>query len=519
MRHLMLALLLAVSLDCLAASLKVTKLGGHLYIRGSFNSTHDIIQRMTISTGREFTNDTVNFAGAKAVLKTSVGDDVAVFAGGSLLAEQVDDVAPLKYNGTYIGANHGALIVVEATAVGHGKTITDVGSGWTDADGTRFTLMRVVDINRLWLVSENRSTYPAWSFKTAISGLTLSPAGSSAESPIVIGKTALTQLWPALQSQTKAVLLDGLTPIVADGTYAADSVDIVNIYSIPNPAAVVDYVRSNSGGTAQPSFVAASIRADISRTIIYRFAANVSCTVYDSLVPHNDLAMDYAGGVQAGPLAYTGKQLRQYIPETLPIQGGVKMWDFTAGEYISGPAELLNITQSSWSDIGKPPARMMQVVESNGVPEFGMMLGYSPISAAGSPSVRKDLIVRAGFVSASRKQYPIALEAGGTKSHGKVAAGTVFQTVAFRSFWSSALVPDATAFTWYQDGRDTIVVADFHKAVTQSRLPLPLNLIGKRVSVISKSESLTVHGFGFLTAGLLLMSVEPGGGTAVLRIN
>ena len=75
-------------------------------IRGAFYSTYDIIQRMTLGRSDEFSNDAVNFSGAKVVLKTKVGDDVSAFASGLLLASQTDDIAPLKYNGTYIGANH-----------------------------------------------------------------------------------------------------------------------------------------------------------------------------------------------------------------------------------------------------------------------------------------------------------------------------------------------------------------------------------------------------------------------------
>lgn len=502
------------------AALTVTKLDGHIYIRGSFDSTHDIIQRMTLSTGQSFSNDTVNFSGAKTVLKASVGNDVFSYASGSLLAAQVDDVAPLQYNGTYIGANHGALIVVEVSAVSHGKTVTDVGSDWMDTDGTRFTLMRVVDADKLWLVSEDQSTGPRWSFKTAVTGSMLTPAGPSKASPIIITDMALTQLRPALQEQVKTILLDGATPTQADGVYSAESVDIVNTYSIPNPVAVVDYVRSKAGGSTQPSFVDSSVTCDITRTITYRFAANVSCVIYDSFEIRSDLSMDEVGAVQAGPLAYAGKELWQYIPQTQPILGSLKAWDFANGEDISGPVELLHIDRPSWDDTGNPPVRMMQLVKQGGVPKFGMTIGYcqgSERASGGSPR-RNDLVARAGFISPARKQYPIALKARGPKFSGKVAAGESFQIVAYRSFWSSSVAPDATAFTWYQDKNGTVVVVDFHKAVSMSRLPLPPSLFGKSISVVSKSQSFTVQGSGVVTADGLVVSVSGDGGTAVLRL-
>ena len=368
------------SVDVVAAvpaPLTVTKVGGYLYIRGAFDSTYDIIQRMTPGRADEFSNDAVNFSGAKVVLKTKVGDDVSAFASGLLVASQTDDIAPLKYNGTYIGANDGALIVVEATAVGHGKIVADVGSDWTDTDGTRFTLMRVVDADKLWFVSENQSTGSSWSFKPAVTEMMLVSSGYSNAAPIVITGMSLTQLWPALQRQTKIIWLDGETVLAADGVYSGESLDIVNTYSIANPVAVVDYVRSKVGSTTQPCFVDASIRSDITRTIIYRFASNVSCTMYDSFVTGDNLAMDYVGSVQAGPLAYAGKQLWQYVPRTQPIVGSLKAWDFAGREDISGLMEMLHITRAGWPNSVNPPSRMMQLVKQGRVPEFGLMLGYS----------------------------------------------------------------------------------------------------------------------------------------------
>lgn len=501
--------------------MSVTKSGNNLYVRAKFTSTLDIIQLVVMATGAAFTNDTVNVMGARTCDNTlSKLSNVAAWNTGTILAVQGDSTTPVQYNGTYIGGNHGALIVREVTATAHGKTVVDVGSEWTDSLPRKWYLIRVVDANKLWFISENLSLAPAWSFSTTLTGITLTHSASATNTgAITVASSVLTQLWPALQSQTKKILLDGITEVTVDGTYLCTTLDIVNSYTIPNVAAVLTYVRSLVGGATQPSFIDSSIAPDVSRTITYRYAENGSCSIIDSVRNYNQLTLNYFGGTQAEPLEYTGKQLWQYIPRVSSIVGTIKTWDFINQENIGGTFEALTLGLSKFTDVNNPPDRMAQIVKTAGVSNFGMMIGFSPIRSVGLPATRKTLISESNFVSAIRKQYLKALNGGGSAFTGNVLpVNSLYDMVVYRAYWSAETCPDATAFIWFRDGKNIIVIADFHQSVSFSKLPLPEYFSGLDVTVIDKTASLTLHGNNVLN-DCLLVTVTGGYGYIVAKLS
>lgn len=490
--------------------LQVERVGTDIYLRSSFDTSNDLVQLISLASG---SNSTVNYQGARRVSKLTSGISGA-WATATVLHSAGDDAGPMQYNNTYIGGNHGAAIVHEVTASGHGKTVADVGSEWTDGAGEIFGIFKVVDANKLWIVSRNKSTYPAWSFALSISGATLSHlSGATHTGAIAISASALTQLYPALQAQTAKVYLDGLTEISADGTYRCTTLDIVNSYRIASPAKVYDYVRAGVGWATQPAFNDSSITSDISRTMTYRYAENGSCEIIDGVEALNPVTLNYMGVTQANPLTYTGKELWQYIPRVLPKAGGVKTWDFQAQENISGTFELLTLAAADWTDANKPPDRMAQIVKASGVADFGLMLGYSPLRSVGLPATRKTLVTEACFISSIRKQYPKAV-------NGKsLVAGDYFEMCAFRAWHSAAAVPQATFYTWYRDGNGIVVVVDFHTAASRVKLPLPQRFAGMDVTVVDKTASVTLLGSGVVTASGLVVSCSSTYGYGVFRLS
>ena len=494
-------------------ALVVQRQGQTVYVRSHWSSTLDLIQRIALSTGTAFTNDTVNLTGARTALKT-VTDTASAFNGGTVLASQGDDACPMNYNGTYIGANHGAFIVRETTATAHGKTVFDVGSQWTDGAARKWTIVRIVDANKLWLVSENLSVYPVWSFATAFTGTTLTHfSGATNTGAISIASSTTTQLWPAINAQSKRVLLDGVTEILADGTYRCNTLQVVEGYNITNPASVLSYVQSQVGSATQPALNHSSVAADVKRTITYLFAENGSCTITDGVQVVNALTIGYLGATQAGALNYSGKQLWQYMPRVTAKTNPSGTWDFQAQADISGTFELITLGSANWTDANNPPDRMAQIVKTAGVAEFGLMVGYSPRRSVGVPALRKTLVNTSGFISSLRKQYPYAVNVPA------LSAGTAYDIVAFRGWWNAADAGDASAFTWYRDGKSVIVVADFHQTVNNSRLQLPSRFVGMDVTVVDKSASLTLHGSGVVSAGGLQVSVSGGYGYGVFKLD
>lgn len=490
--------------------LQLERVGTDIYLRTPMDASYELMQMVSLASG---SNSTVNYQGARRIAKLTSGI-ASAWPAATVLHSAGDDAAPLKYNGTYIGANHGAYIVHEVTATGHGKTVADVGSEWDDGAGEKFCIFKIVDANKLWLVSRNKSTYPAWSFALSISGSTLThSSGATHTGAITVSSSALTQLWPALQAQTAKVYLDGITEITADGTYRCTTLDIVNAYRIASPAKVHDFVRAGVGWATQPAFNDASIASDILRTLTYRYAENGSCEIIDGVEALNPLTLNYMGVTQANPLTYTSKELWQYVPRVSPKAGGIKTWNFQAQENISGTFELLTLAAADWTDSNNPPDRMAQIVKASGVPDFGLMLGYSPLRSVGLPATRKTLVTEACFISSIRKQYPKAV-------NGKsLVAGDYFEMCAFRAWHSAAAVPQASFATWYRDGGGVVVVVDFHAVASRIKLPLPQRFAGMDVAVVDKTASVTLHGSGVVTASGLVVSCSATYGYGVFRLS
>lgn len=489
-------------------AIRVSKVGNDLYLRTSFSDTADLIQKIALSGGP---NGVADFYGAKSTPKGY--EVIAAWGAGSFLQTSADDAAPLQYNGTYIGGNHGAFIVKEVTATAHGKTTPDVGSEWTDSGANKWYLMKVVDANKLWFLSENKSVYPAWSFLSAFTGTTLThSSGATNTGAITIGSSVTTQLTPSLQNQTTKIYLDGVTEVTADGDYYCDTLDVVNKYNVTNPASVVDYVRSQVGSATQPPLNHASIEHDVARTLTYKFAENGTCSVIDGTHNINQITLGYYGAIQAYAAVYTGGELWQYIPRTLPKVGGVKTWDMKAMENIGGTFEQLVFNTVDWEDANNPPDRMAQIVKVGGTRQHGLMIGYSPVRSVGLPALRKTLTTTAGFVSAARKQYLEAV------SGVVLPANSYYEIAGYRAYWNAALVPSATTFVWVRDGKSILVFADFHQNVTLEKLPLPQKFTGMDAAVVDKTASATLHGNGVVAAGGLLVSVTGGYGYLVIKL-
>lgn len=500
----------------------VTKAGNTLYVRGYFDATRDIIQQVLLATGN---NNTLNAQGAKTCLKTET-DNALAWANGTALDVQNDSTAPMYYNGTFMGGNHGANFLLRYTAAAHGKTVEDVGRDWLDGAGRRFTLMRLPDANTVDIMSENIAPNPAiapqWMFATSITGTTLTNTGGALHpSPInVTGVPTVLQLWPSLQDEVVSVVLDSAKTLTADGTYYGSTVDFVDQYRIARPDKVVDYVRSQAGGSTQPVFNHPSIESDVSRSVTYRYAENGSCTIYDNPTFLNPASLSNLGSTQAQALDFSGgKQLWQYVVRALAITVGARVFNLQNTENITvAPTADISVTSGVWSDANNPPDRLAQIVKSAvGVPETVLCVGYSPTRSIGTPSVRKTLVNVAMYISPARKQYPQAV------SLGPVAAGTSYGVIAFRTYAAAALTPQATICAWYRDGKAVILMGDFHQNVTRSALWIPQQFVGMDMTVIDKTASLTVHGTiagaGIVPAGGPLVSVTGGYGYVVLKLS
>lgn len=490
----------------------------YIYVRSRWSPALDLVQRVSYAAAGAFSNNVINPYDARTIpAATAAADTIAACATGTTLVLQGDDAAPVFYNNTYIGANHGAQVVHEITKAGHGKAVADIGSIWS-AGGYQWTIMRIVDANKLWVMSQNTGGTP-WAFVTAtLVGSTLvHVSGATNTANIVPTVDALTQLLPAVKNHDRIIRLDGRSVIAASGVYYCEYLDVVDAYDICNPASALAYVQSQVGGSTQPDFTAAAVTSDARLSTTYRYGSNGACSVHTLFHAKSALTLTRFGIVQANVVTFAGKTLLQYMPKVGAIVGALKTWNFADTEDITIQIETINMLTASWTDANDPPDRMAQIVELAGDKEFGHVIGYGLQRGITAPATRKTTVNNAGFVYSSRKMYPNA-DTGVSYPAGVMPANTVLSAVAYRSLYCLEDLPaDFAVFTWYYDGDDIILVMDLHETVTAMAVPLPPWFTGKSATVINASGSFTLH-TPIVTGDGIVISVSGGYGQASIKL-
>lgn len=474
----------------------VTLDGTDAYIRTKFSDTHDLVQQVRYGTSTVWSNNVVNPWSVRTIPKSTAKDGViAAFSSGTILASQGDDAAPLHYNGTYIGANHGAYIVHEVTVNAHGKTYADVGSRWTQGANT-YTIVRIVDANKVWLVSQNiGATY--WQFVTSsLSGLTLTHStGATNTASFTPSADTLTQLLPAINNHTKKIVADGFKELTTAGVYDVECIEFIDNYDIMNPVSILSYLQSRVGTATEQNLSVDSIASDVRVSVNYRYALNGSCTVSTQLHKKANINFSFAGLVQANPLNYSGKTLIEYANKMKPVTVGGTSYDLSATIDATSNTAMISMLKAEWLDATNPPDRVLNLVKNGSNKEFGQVLGYSLTRGATKPSVRQNT-TDAGFFNnpTTKKVYPKALVGN---------LDTVVNAVAYRAIYNPAVLPQATIYTWYEDNKDIYVVLDIHQSASMLKLPLLAMFNGKSAEVIDSHANFTLHSEIVSDGGLL----------------
>lgn len=493
--------------------------GTDAYVRTVYSDTYDLVQKIRYGLNAVWSNNVINPIDMRLIPRTTSKDaTISTYPSGTQIASQGDDATPVNYNGTYIGANHGAFIVHELIVPAHGKGNVDVGSIY-DYGSFKWTIVRVVADNKLWVVSQNTgNTY--WQFNTTsgfLAGKTLTHvSGGTNTASFTPTGDAMTQLIPAVNNHKKRIVINGFKEITSPGVFDAKFVDFIDAYELMNPPAILAYLQAHVGTSTEQNLSVDSIISDMRISYTYRYGLNGSMSVNMQPPSRTATLFNFAGGVQAANLPYSGKTLLQYVNKVSPIVGPSKTWNFANVEDISTTIDSINFLKASWVNPDIPPDRMAQIVKNGGVKEVGQVIGYSTTRGASRTDVRKNTN-DAGFIHTTRKMYPKAL-IGDIYPSNIMPAGTVQNLVAYRSVFNPNKLPSATVFTWYHDNNDIIIVFDTHVSGSMINLPLPQSFDGKNVTVIEKNDNVTVHS-EIVCDGGVLVSVTNNYGSALIRLS
>lgn len=508
---------------------------GYIYARFPWDATDDAVQviKVTADTPSMTETGTVQPWGVRKIPKaTSRTGIIAAYNASVLyLAGQNDDPAPMRYNNTFVGGNHGPACALKFTATAHGKTVGDIGSRWQDSAGTQCTLIEIVNANELTLMRDNSgSNSDEWLFYlNLVAGTVTHVAGATNPASFSVSSPSVREIKTCLKDLSRVIKINGTTTISADGVYDCQFVVVEESYGIINPKSLLDYLVAGRPWASTPSFTAPAVATQVLVAYDHEIHSNGSYSINARVEFVQKVNMfdgtGYVGLVQAQPITWASGvgSLSMYIRGQGPIVGGIKTWQFQNVEVISGAFEALDFVKATWVDANNPPDRMVQFARDGSANKLqGFAVGYSRLPGTGAGTSLKDWQgVSSGWCSSGRKMYPRCLTRGadalGLGLYDSIPAGAVVQATAYRVFYDLAALPEATtsAVRLYDGGAE--VILDFHQNVSNYAIPVPAHLNGKAVTIVTSNGNLTLNASS-VSAGAILITVTGSYGTAVLQV-
>jgi len=369
------------SFACASERTEVSVSGDFVYVRSDFGTNRYLIRKIDLGKKATSRNQVVNFSGARIV--SSVGN--VAFDRGYVVSDEKDDATPIQFNGTHIGANHGANFGVQVPT--NNLSGSDIGSRWVDGEGATFTLISAIAGESATFLSNPPKDDRPWDYKISAFSYLKPESGGS---PISTSSQRLVQIYPSVRRVSLSV--DPLN-LSDDGFKPVDRLDVKEVY---------DIFRPNSDDRA----------AQVE--VLYSFVG-ISTQVYTKVTAYGDLEHFSMGGVQAGPLNH---------------------WKSSLMQKITGSEQF-----ASWQDItGLGPFQRIPVA---GVSEMSQKSSYGSLLYGLSVGVSKAAVdgqavspTQAVMLSAAKKQYPIGIEPYSGGFSGTMHKGDVAEVWGYRRYWA-----------------------------------------------------------------------------------
>ncbi len=494
--------------------LHVKKSGPSLVLRSRFAPGRDLALTVGLGSNRQ-----INFQQA-FWLDAGMALDLTEVRHGTLLHGCGDDSTPWNINGTYIGANHGCSDIREVAQPRHGLTDAALGGAWRDSAGNAFFLIHIPTPDTLWFLSDNAGSKTIWKFNTKLAGPILTNAASGAT--LAFQECRMAQLRPACRIRRQAYLLNGQIPLPENQWTAGAFLEIAEEYDIINPGSLLEDIRAHPGQARD--WTAPHLEGVIANRIVYRFYPGGATVVRHVSRALQEFQMGYMGFVQSAKLHQGQFETHEYyIPKTRPFTLAGIAYDFQAIQDYSQklPQSLhFGAAYGNLADTNDPPGRFIQLLGARAgggtIRKFGYALGYSPVNGLTRRGERARHAETAINLYTTSKSYPHAVD----RQFGLVVpAGTEFDCTAYRQYFDPAAFPGATCVYWHPDGGAIMLYIDYHRAAERDVLRLPDSLTGKRLEIIEKTPSLTLHTGGTVPADGLAVSVSEAGGSLAVRLS
>ena len=491
---------------------------GYLYIRKTYDSTRDLLQCLDAYSAVVIgNNNPMNYMYTYLILKTN-DNSAGLLTNAVTVHTCGDDNCPLNYNAGYDGANHGHPNMVVLTSNLHGKDVHDVGSSWIDGAGKTFYIIRVVDANTLWLISQNVATDGTWTMLgTITTGLT-HVLNAQHTGAISITSQAVGQMEPAIKTQIKAIYLNGLTAITSQGIYTGKYIDIYESYDITDPYDCLANIIASipvGGYAEQPALN--NGQSEITVLNMYRFD-KYGARIKTKYTINKYIKSGYFGSIQAARLNKgTYGHIYYYIPDVVAKNDTTPTsWDYANIEVTdTNPASQLDFVAADWVSASVVPYRFIQMLGSDPqITDIGFAAGYHFKKADSGNEKRLAQTTIAFTMPSTGKIYPKFL----TSLYGTYIGLTWFESDTYRLYFHPKQhSANATCSYMYDAGDGIYLYFDYHQNVVNDELVIGSEYDGMTVTTVTKHANTTIDTIT-VTNGKIIVDVVNNYGYGVLKL-
>ncbi len=431
-------------------------------------------------------NMNFNISGNYEVPASTKTDQVT---GGTRFKYSDDDVTPLFFNGTYIGANHGYNII---SAIPNTAALTeeDIGSVW-QMGTKKFVLVKVRTQD------DNGGTEYAWfcpfddgSMQSGIfnavsinEGSTLTQVSNTGSKKTITAskESKRLQFFGATNHVKQHAYLNGTKEIdlSVDGVYDCEFVDFHETYDIIYLPAVLQYLMDNVGSNDNQSHYDEEIKdAYVTVDVTYRFHKNGATVVYNDYTFKTAVTATSMSGVQSCMMPTSTQYV--YLPGTKVASSPVAQ--------VSGKS--VEWTLSDLLDPNQPTSSYFQMTSADGA--TAMNLGYYPLYGDATPESRMSYIQGDdpfGWCHTTQKMYPHLFR----NSRGiPFEAGENLSFIAYR-IPSVKTDEDFIAKNHYWVGDEIVLSLHTQKSLDGKEVVLPDYMNDMDISIVETSDSFTVN--------------------------
>ena len=442
--------------------------GQESYILSPFSETH--LAKLYFYLKRALDsehNRCFNFARLSLVNKQSSAETV--------VNSCVDDIAPLYYNGSYIGANHAIAKSRKLTIAGHGLSYSNIGEVWNYGDSGEATILGIIDANNIIAIGKQMEVYPIYDFDTIPADAVLSKNGTT----LSVTASVVYQWYCATDVPDLDVFVDG-NRVTQDGDYPCIEIKVCEAYDIYNVQSVLEKLRLGVGTyTDNPnpaSFTAADRCTRLTNT--YFFHSAEQWFVATTLSAFQNIDFVSFGFTQQGALSSSSL----YIPKTLPVSIGESTIDFRTCPAYPAHSDTVYITSETSETPNLPPDRWLAFNTDIAI-HSGLMYDFGVGGAR-----RKDVVDKYFYLPSTLKIYPRGID-----NKISIAAGDSYSAVAWRTYLdrSTVMANGVISVNKFVYANCLYIYADFYQAGIYE-IEIPEDFVGKTVDVFEKRDNVTL---------------------------